>query len=174
MRKRTVLAILAVVAILACLAYTYIPQAKAPIDGFTAWAVASVMPTYQAFATHPIFAPAVAVVSASIGGLISKFVYDGVRSGEQVIATNQIKTLTDDLVQTSGVKSSLETVNNAMQTELTQIKAEFSAFKQTQEQYEALITEKDNMLSNLRGQVESLQRALALKEQTVIEKIAYK
>ena len=143
--------------------FTYVPfvQEKAM------WTLATisnfVMPTYKNLQTNPAFAPLFAVGTAITGAIIGKVVTNTGRTAEQDQAKMQISGLTDNLIQTSGQASSLQSTNDSLLQQLDEVKAENTALKASDptNQYETLLEQKDKLIERLQCDVNSLNIQLA-------------
>jgi len=143
--------------------FTYVPfvQEKAT------WTLTTIsnliMPTYKNLQANPIFAPILGLGSAAIGGLIAKVTYDGIRTQEKNMANTQISDLTNNLIQTSGQASSLQSTNDSLLQQLDVVKAENTALKASDptNHYETLLAQADKEIVRLRDNVSNLNTQIA-------------
>ena len=122
-----------------------------------------IMPTYKNLSANPIFAPVIGLMSAAGGGLLAKFVYDGVRTQDKAVSDSQISGLTDNLIQTSGTASTLQTTNTSLLKQLEDVRAENTALKANDptNHYETLLAQADKEIVRLRDNVSNLNTQIA-------------
>lgn len=122
-----------------------------------------VMPTYKNLQANPAFTPLFAVGTAITGTIIGKVVTNTGRTAEQDQAKMQISGLTNNLIQTSGQASSLQSTNDSLLQQLDAVKAENTALKANDptNHYQNLLDQADKEIVRLRDNVSNLNTQIA-------------